>query len=168
MFFQSIYAQYTFAGVNAVFMSLYVNKNALATTYIGHEENGAMESPFKVYVANIETDSSTERNGLPTFLATASGITDTMPYFHLDLSADRSIAWADNCTTTGFGDYAAGSCENKPVLASIGLNYTTLPEKTGNFAGAHFGGYVVSGQKFTSKMCFGQWNCKYVQLYGVE
>jgi thiamine transporter ThiT len=35
MFFQSFYAQYTFAGISSVLTSLYVNKNALVTTYIG-------------------------------------------------------------------------------------------------------------------------------------
>jgi len=36
MFFQSIYAQYTLAGINSVQVDMYVNKNALSRTYIGN------------------------------------------------------------------------------------------------------------------------------------
>jgi hypothetical protein len=168
MFFQSIYAQYTLAGVNAVFVSLFVNKNALVTTYIGSDEMGAMISPFTVYEANILTDPDTELNGLPTFLATASGITDTLPYWHLDFNADRTIAWSTNCMTTGFGGYQAAACTDEPVLAYNGFDGSPLPASTGVFSAAQFGGYVVSGVKYTSKMCFGNWNCKFVQLYGVD
>jgi len=126
------------------------------------------QSPFAVYVADIQTDTTTEANGLPTFLATAAGITDNMPYFHLDFSADRSIAWSVNCQTTGFGNYPVGPCSDAPVKAEDAFDGSPLPEQTGIFEDARFGGYVVSGQKFTSKMCFGQWNCKFVQLYGVD
>lgn len=35
MFFQSVYAQYTLAGYNAVQVDIYVNKNALDSTWIG-------------------------------------------------------------------------------------------------------------------------------------
>lgn len=47
MFFQSIYAQYSLLGVNSVQVELFKNKNALASTYIGTQENTQMEtSPF--------------------------------------------------------------------------------------------------------------------------
>jgi hypothetical protein len=127
-----------------------------------------MDSPFNVYEATILTDSTTELNGLPTFLATAAGITDSMPYWHLDFAADRSIAWSTNCLTTGFGNQAAGPCSGEPVLAEMGFDGSPLPTTTGIFTNGQFGGYVVSGQKYTSKMCFGSWNCKFVQLYGVD
>jgi len=35
MFFQSFYAQYSLSGFNAVQATLFVNENALASTYLG-------------------------------------------------------------------------------------------------------------------------------------
>lgn len=168
MLFQSIYAQYTLAGVNAVQVALFANKNALASTYVGAQENTAGDNPFAVIPADVLTDASTETNGLPTFLATAAGITDSMPYWHLDFSSARTIAWATDCQTTGFGNYPAGECSSEPVNAINGFDGTPLPASTGTFTDAQFGGYVVSGTKYTSKLCFGNFNCKFVQLYGVE
>lgn len=44
-------------------------------------------------------DEGTESNGLPTFVATVTGITDIDPYFHLDFSASHSIVWDIECYT---------------------------------------------------------------------
>jgi len=46
LFFQSVYAQYTMAGVNAVQVDLFKNKNALDMTYIGNADVPLGESPF--------------------------------------------------------------------------------------------------------------------------
>ena len=51
MFFQSIYAQYTLAGVNSVTVDMYKNLNALSSTYIGADDIPYGESPFVVPVA---------------------------------------------------------------------------------------------------------------------
>jgi len=169
MFFQSIYAQYTQAGKNSVTVQLFVNKNALSSTYIGKASNAAMANPFTVTSARLVPDKDTEMNGLPTFNATVAGITDTGAYFHLDFNADRSIAWQNNCTTSGFGNYAAGPCTGEPVNAQgTGFDGTPLPDITGSFDDAKFGGYVVSGTIYTSQLCFGEYNCKFVQMYSVD
>ena len=172
MFFQSIYAQYTLAGVSAVSVSLYVNENALdnVQTYIGAQANGVAPSPFIVPVAELATDSLTETNGLPTFVATTTGVTDTDPYWHLDFSASHTIAWSLDCQTTAFSQFPAGSCADEPVNAILGFDGSPLPpqDKIGSFSQATFGGYVVSGDIYESKLCFGGFNCKWVELYGVN
>jgi hypothetical protein len=99
------------SGYNAVQVELFVNKNALETvTFIGSTAYGVMDSPFVVVEEVFPTD-ATEQNGLPTFGASLTGIAATDAYFLLDFNADRTIVWNTNCMTTGFGNYAAGSCE---------------------------------------------------------
>jgi hypothetical protein len=170
MFFQSVYARYSLQGISNVQVDLFVNQNALASTYLGSDTTLTQmtTSPFSIYVADILTDPGTEQNGLPTFLATAAGITDSLPYWHLDFNADRTIAWSTNCMTSGFANYPAAACTEEPVLGYNGFDGSPLPASTGTFTGASFGGYIVSGTKYTSKMCFGNWNCKFIQLYGVD
>lgn len=53
MFFQSFYAQYTQAGVNAVLIELYKNKNALDSTYIGSDVYSQGSSVFVVPEAKL-------------------------------------------------------------------------------------------------------------------
>lgn len=169
MFFQSIYAQYTLAGVNAVQVSLFKNKNALSSTYVGSQANPQGMSPFLVPVAELMTDSSTETNGLPTFIATATGITDQNPYWHLDFSASHTMAWSLDCMTTEFSNYPADSCAMEPVNGILGFDGAPISAGAlGSFSNAKMGGYIVSGTKYTSKLCFGSVNCKYIELYGVD
>lgn len=128
MFFQSFYAQYTQLGVNAVTVALYVNLNALPNTYIGSIAYDQGESVFNVPIAHLQTDSLTEKNGLPTFTATFAGITDSNPYFYLDFGSSHSVVWTTDCQTTGIGTYAAGPCENDPTLMNMGFDGSALPE----------------------------------------
>lgn len=127
-----------------------------------------MDSVFQVTTAHLQTDPDTELNGLPTFVATLAGVTDTDPYWHLDFSASRTIAWDVDCNTTGFGNFPAGACTGEPVNAYNGFDGTPLPDITGTFSEAKFGGYIISGTIYSSKLCFGTVNCKFVQTYGVE
>jgi hypothetical protein len=50
----------------------------------------------------------------------------------------------------------------------MGFDGSPLPEQTGSFSSAQFGGYVVSGTTFTSEVCFSGVNCKLVDVYGVD
>jgi hypothetical protein len=53
MFFQSVYAQFTLSGVNAVDVTLYVNKNALKSTYLGIDATTKGNNIFKVVPMKI-------------------------------------------------------------------------------------------------------------------
>lgn len=166
MFFQSFYAQYTQAGINAVQIELFKNKNALDATYIGNDVLTVGDSPFVVTPAKLNTDSTSETNGLPTFSATISGITDSAQYFLLDFNSQSTIVWDKNCQTTGFGGYDAGSCELNPTLMSVGFDGPgNNLAKTGTFSDSTFGGFVVSGDTYTSQLCFGDINCKYINVH---
>lgn len=106
MFFQSVYAQYTQFGQNAVQVDLYINKNAERDeTYLGNQAYTQAPSTnvFQVANATVHADTNTEKNGLPTFGAQIQGITDPNPYFLLDFTADHTIVWSYNCNTTGIG-----------------------------------------------------------------
>lgn len=127
MFFQSFYAQYTFEGINSVSISLYKNLNALQQTYLGSKIYDQGANPFTVTSANLQTDEGTEMNGLPTFLATVSGITDTMPYFHLDFTASHTMVFSMDCQTTGLGNYPVNPCTAEPVNAYNGFDGSFLP-----------------------------------------
>lgn len=50
----------------------------------------------------------------------------------------------------------------------MGFDGSPLPLQTGTFDNAQFGGYVVSGTKFTSEICFDNYNCKFIDVYGVD
>lgn len=115
MFFQSVYAQYTQAGVNSVIVDLFVNKHALASTYIGNDVVPTGDTVFVTPVATLEPETVTSKNGQPTFAATIAGITDTNPYFLLDFSSSHTIVWDINCMTTGIGIYPAGPCSDQPT-----------------------------------------------------
>jgi hypothetical protein len=84
MFFQSFYAQYQLSGFNAVQVTLFVNENALDSTYLGSAVLAEGEDPFSVtpYAMNA----ALENGGLPTFSVTMTGIEDDAPYFYVDLS----------------------------------------------------------------------------------
>jgi len=49
-----------------------------------------------------------------------------------------------------------------------GFDGSYLPEQVGTFSYAKTGGYIVSGKMFTSELCFGDVNCKFVTVYGVD
>jgi len=167
MFFQSIYAKYTMSGVNSVTVDLYTNMNALSSTYIGDDIVPSSDSVFVPAVAKLEP-SENSKNGLPTFTAKVSGVTDAEPYYLLDFSSDRTMVWDIACKTTGIGSYPAGECSDAPVLAEMGFDGSVLPASTATFSEAKFGGYVVSGTKYESELCFGDYNCKYVEIYDAQ
>jgi len=78
-----------------------------------------MENPFVVTSAVLHTDPLSERNGLPTFVANITGITDEFAYFYLDFLSSHSIAWHINCTTDAIGAFnASETCENEPTLVT--------------------------------------------------
>jgi len=168
MFFQSFYAQYTQAGVSSVNVDLYVNHFALASTYLGNAvlETGA--TVFNTPVAHVEPAEVGTTNGQPVFTATIAGITDVNPYFLLDFTSAHTIVWDINCMTSGIGIYPAGPCSGQPTKMQMGFDGSPLPYSTGTFTDATFGGYVASGTTYTSEICFGDVNCKYIDVYSAE
>jgi len=115
MFFQSIYAQYTLAGVSSVNVDLYVNHFALASTYIGNAVVDTGATVFNTPVAHVTPADMGSSNGQPVFTATIAGITDINPYFLLDFTSAHTIVWDINCKTTGIGIYPAGDCSAQPT-----------------------------------------------------
>ena len=105
---------------------------------------------------------------MPTFIAEIDGITDSDAYFYIDFSASHTLAWMIDCETTAIGDYPSGSCADQPTLVEREFDSYSLPNVTGAFGQAHFGGYTVSGNLYTSQLCFGDVNCKFIKLYGVN
>lgn len=173
MFFQSIYAQYTLSGVSAVNIDLFMNTNAEHdATYIGSQVVTEGVNAFAVKPMDVMTDKFSEGNGRPTFAATITGVDDQNAYYLLDFTASHTLVWNTNCQQTGLGNYAAGSCELNPTLLSTSFdsanNSTGLLRETGTFTDAKFGGYVVSGTKYTSQMCFASGFCKLIQIYSGE
>lgn len=172
MFFQSVYAQYTQFGQNAVQVDLYINKNAERDeTYLGNQAYTQAPSTnvFQVANATVHADTNTEKNGLPTFGAQIQGITDPNPYFLLDFTADHTIVWSYNCNTTGIGKYPAASCAAEPTNMQTGFDGYGKTEN-GVFQG-NFGGYVCSGLKYETQVCFGgssSRNCKFVDIYAAD
>lgn len=71
----------------------------MASTYVGSIDYSEGDNVFTNPVAQLMPDEGTESNGLPTFVATVTGITDIDPYFHLDFSASHSIVWDIECYT---------------------------------------------------------------------
>lgn len=53
MFFQAIYARYSLFGKSGVSVQLYVNKNALSSTYIGNADVTVGTNAFPVQVMNV-------------------------------------------------------------------------------------------------------------------
>jgi len=169
MFFQSIYAQYTMAGVNGVYVDLFINKHALASTYLGNDVVPTGDTVFVTPVAQVQPDTLTSSNGQPTFAATIAGITDVNPYFLLDFSSAHTIVWDTNCMSTGIGIYPAGPCSDAPLDMQMGFDGSPNGIKsTGTFSEASFGGYVASGTTYTSEVCFGDVNCKFIDVYSAE
>jgi hypothetical protein len=170
MFFQSIYAQFELSGVNAVQATLYVNQNALTGTYLGSAVVPDGPNVFDVQPLMLQTDNQTERNGLPTFTASLAGITDAHPYYMIDLTNDHSVFWNTACMQSG--SLGSGSCELTPTLMSTGFdaanNSSGLIRQEGVFTNAKFGGYVVSGTKYTSQFCLESGRCKDIIAYSGE
>jgi len=167
MFWQSVYGNFTVLD-NAVAVALYKNINALSTAYIGSDVYEQGENVFTVPTAKLMPDEGTERNGLPTFTATIGGITDPHPYFLLDLHQKETVAWGTHCVTTGIGVYLPGPCSDAPTFTQPGFDGSPLPTPVGTFSNAPFSGFVTSGTKYTSQVCFGDVNCKFTVVYGVE
>ena len=168
MFFQSIYAQYTMAGVNAVSVTLFENLNALPQTYVGSKTYATSESVFKIPTAVLNSYALTDRNGLPSFAASVAGITDYNQYFYLDFGSSHTYVWSTTCETTSIGEFPAGSCEDAPTLMERGFDGSYLPQQVGTFSYSKTGGFIVSGTSYTSELCFGDINCKFVTVYGVD
>jgi hypothetical protein len=51
---------------------------------------------------------------------------------------------------------------------SCGFDATNLPPAVGTFDNAQFSGYVVSGTKYETELCFEQYNCKIITVYSGE
>jgi hypothetical protein len=123
MFFQSIYAQYTITQFSQS-ISMYVNKNALPNTYIGVANLEEGPNPFTPHELALKTDDTSEQNGVPTFAATITGVSDTFQYYLMDFNADHTLVWQQDCMQTGVGNYVPGPCEDAPTLASSRFNAT--------------------------------------------
>lgn len=148
---------------------MFKNKNALDSAYIGDDVMTTGSTPFVVAEAKLKTDSSSEFNGLPTFAASITGITDAHQYFLLDFNSQTTFVWDLNCNTTGFGGYDQGSCENNPTLTNNGFDGPgSNLLQTGTFTESTFGGFVASGTTYTSQLCFGDINCKYINVHSVN
>ena len=124
MFFQSFYAQYQLFGVSGTTVNLFVNKNALPMTYLGNAVVPTGPNPFVVAPVVLKTDTLTSRNGLPTFNPTMAGVGNANAYFLMDFTADYTLLWNKNCTTTGFGGYNSSSCELAPTLMNVDFDPT--------------------------------------------
>ena len=89
----------------------------------------------------------------------------------MDFTSSHTIVWAKNCTQA-IGNYVPGSCELNPTLLSSNFdpanNSSGLLIQTGIFENAKFSGYVVSGTKYTTEMCFADQACKLLQVYSGE
>lgn len=77
MFFQSVYAQFTISGVTSDSVQLWVNQNALSSTYIGNAATTTAADPFTVRPITTHTDTDSSKSGLPTVSALVSGVTPT-------------------------------------------------------------------------------------------
>jgi hypothetical protein len=98
MFFQQVYARVYQDQDYYSFIGLYRNKNALTSTYFGSAVVPDGVDAFKVHVADLHTDETTEGNGVPTFTATIEGITDPSPYYLIDFLSDTTFVWNHQCT----------------------------------------------------------------------
>jgi len=141
---------------------LFVNKNALSSTFLGNEDYAEGENPFEPNSYDLTTVE--EQDGLPTFAATVVGINSTeypSPYFYLDFTTSNTVAWGVNCTHTALGSYNEGDCSTKPTLMTNVFNGTELPTVTliSDFNDEEMGGYTVSGTKYLTEVCFGGSNC---------
>ncbi len=112
MFFQSIYARFTLGTEIPVQVELFKSLNALADTYVGNAAYDTSNEAFAVGHVEYPTDTKTEINGLPTFNASVTGISDADAYFHMDFLASHTVVWNENCSTTEIGSYPASTCFN--------------------------------------------------------
>ena len=151
-------------------MTLFVNKNALPGTVLTSAKLQDGPNIFAVKPLHLKTDNLTERNGFPTFTATLEGITNSHPYFMLDLTSDHSIFWASNCSQSG--SLGTGSCSSAPTLMETGFNpannQSGIIERIGTYTNAPFGGYVSSGTKYSSRFCMADGICKDIVVYSAE
>jgi len=101
-------------------------------------------------------------------------VSDAAAYYLMDFSNDYSVLWNVNCTQTGIGNFLPGSCDGNPTFLSPAFNQTDNSEGIirldGTFTNAQFGGYVVSGHKYTAELCLATPDsvCKIVQIYSGE
>jgi len=93
-------------------------------TYLGNAVVPTGPNPFVVAPIILKTDTLTSRNGLPTFNPTMAGVGNANAYFLMDFTADYTLLWNKNCTTTGFGGYTSSSCENAPTLMNVDFDPT--------------------------------------------
>ena len=170
MFLQSFYLRVsqTAAATN---LNLFINKNALPSTYLGNAVLPQGNSPFDVTVKKVQTDSNSEKNGLPTFTAAITGTSVTSAYYYMDFTADHTVVWQNNCTQTGIGKFPSGSCALEPTLMDTYFNPANNPDglirESGVFSDIQIGGYVVSGAKYDTTACLSN-ACKFVQVWSVD
>jgi len=75
-----------------------VNKNALPGTYIGNETVTTGDADaFQVNVLELNTDTDSEQNGLPTFNAKIQGVSVNAAYYLMDFNSDHSVVWNVDC-----------------------------------------------------------------------
>lgn len=80
-------------------IQLFVNQNALSTTYVGNEAFTAESAdPFVPNAITVPVDAYYAiENTIPTFNANMTGISDSEPYFMIDFQNSNTIAWNTDC-----------------------------------------------------------------------
>lgn len=165
MFFQQVYARYALTGTSTATIQLYVNKNALQGTYLGNAVVPDGVDAFVVKPQAVPTSEDTDGNGIPTLNANIAGISATTPYYLLDFTQDNTLVWSVGCQQSVPG-FTAGPCDAEPTNAILGFdpanNSSGLIHVDGTFTNANFGGFVVSGTKYTTEFCLPGGGCKLI------
>jgi hypothetical protein len=79
-----------------------------------------------------------------------AGITETEPYFLIDMTNPRTVVWAKDCLNWGI--YII-QCYYVPTTAPIG-----------EFTETYFSGYSASGQIYLDEICFNS-RCMTTPIY---
>ena len=171
MTFQQIYTRYELSGTSSADIYIYKNRNALQATYIGNAVVPDGPNTFVVQPVAVPTSEETDGNGIPTLNADIAGIAATTPYYLLDFTQDNTLVWAVNCTQSVPG-FTPGPCDSEPTNAVLSFdpsdNSTGLIHRRGTFTNANFGGFVVSGTKYTTEFCLPGGGCKLIEVYSGE
>lgn len=93
--------------------------------------------------------------GLVAFSAAMSGITTAKPYFYLDFTTANTVVWGSECQHDAMGTYEAGACSSAPTNMKMAFDgdSSDLPSYFSAYTDMTFGGYVVSGERYQSKLC---------------
>jgi hypothetical protein len=114
MFAQSFYMRFLHID-GAVNTTLFVNKNALAMTYMGDEV--LPESPISPFAINPISLSADYTDSIAAFEATINGTTIDKAKYLLDFNSIRTVAWSTECQHNSFTGYGSGPCSTAPVNA---------------------------------------------------